>query len=247
MVSLQTTLRIPCLKATVTWDTNYFTEKNETVIVMANYVNASGGGPQAFQSPITGAFRGFVSWTIDKAWLMGQSSNNVTLYIYPLNPAANDPESFPGPTVMVTDRPPTYYRQPKTPVPKGKTLYIALPAVFGAIILMVCGTHLWNRKHRRIGLGSVMGRRKGYGTGKSRAQRLGLRNKDKGGAIQLRQQELTADGQYRDVPADRDTAVRAGGRPRADSDALGSLAGSPTEERTNYFRDEIRRQEQNRL
>lgn len=91
-----------------------------------------------------------------------------------------------------------------------------------------------------------MGRRKGYGTGKSRAQRLGLRKNKNDGGIRLREQELTADGQYRDVPEDRDT-TRAVGRARADSDALGSLAGSPTEERANYFRDEIRRQEQSRF
>ncbi len=98
-----------------------------------------------------------------------------------------------------------------------------------------------NRKHRRIGLGNVMGRRNGYGTGKSRSQRLGL-SKKKAGAIQLRDQELTAEGVYRDAPA-------SGGNrhERDDSDALGSLAGTPTEERTNYFRDEMRLQEQHRL
>ena len=90
-----------------------------------------------------------------------------------------------------------------------------------------------------------MGRRKGYGTGKSRAQRLGLRNK-KAGGIQLREQELAANGQYQDVLGDRNAAAGSAGRARADSDGLGSLAGSPTEERTNYFRDELRRQEQSR-
>lgn len=245
MVRFNFLLGRTCLISTVTWDINYFAEKNATVLVMANYVNASDGGSQAFQSPITANYRGFYAWTIDKTLLKGQSWNNITLFLYPSNPAANEPQSFTGPTVMVTNRPPTYYRQPKTPAPKGKTLYIALPAVFGAIILIVCGTHLWNRHNRRIGLGNVMGRRKGYGTGKSKTQRIGFRKKDKA-AIKLREQELTADGQYRDVPQDRDSP-KAAGRPRADSDALGSLAGSPTEERPNYFRDEMRRQEQSRF
>jgi hypothetical protein len=231
----------------VTWDVNYFAEKNATVLVQANYVNISDGGPQAFQSPITANYKGFYAWTIDKAWLKDESWNNVTLYLFPSNPAANEPQSFTGPTVMVTNRPPTWYRQPKTPIPEGRTLYIALPTVIGAIILLVCGTHLWNRKNRTIGLGNIMGRRKGYGTGKSRAQRLGLRRKHKVGDIQLREQELTANGHYRDIPDDRDTATRAARRPRADSDSLGSLAGTPTEEGPNYFRDEIRRQEQNRF
>ena len=161
---------------------------------MANYVNASDGGPQAFQSPITANYRGFYAWTIDKSLLQGHSWNNVTLFLYPSNPSADDPESFTGPTVMITNRPSQYYRQPKTPAPEGKTLYIALPSVCGAIVLMVCGSHLWNRHRRRIGLGNVMGRRKGYGIGKSRAQRMGLRKKDKACLVELPERKLTENG-----------------------------------------------------
>jgi len=144
----------------------------------------------------------------------------------------------------VTNKPADYYRQPKTPAPKGQSLYIALPTVFGFIILCVCGGAIYNRKQRKIGLGNIMGRRNGYGVGKSRSQRLGLK-KRKEGAIQLRDQELTAGGQYRDVPLaqDRNTPL---GHARADSDALGSLAGTPTEERPNPFRDEMMRQDRNR-
>ncbi|KAG0652032.1 hypothetical protein D0Z07_0908 [Hyphodiscus hymeniophilus] len=189
----------------VTWDINYFSEKNATVLVMANYVNASNGGPQAFESPISADYRGFYAWTINKSLLQGHSWNNVTLFLLHANPSDDEPRSFTGPNVMVTNRPTTYYRQPKTPAPEGKTLYIALPTVLGAIFLLVCGTHLWNRHNRRIGLGNVMGRRKGYGHGKSKAQRMGLQKNDKASVIQLREQELTADGQYQDLPENRDT------------------------------------------
>ena len=41
------------------------------------------------------------------------------------------------------------------------------------------------RKHRQIGLGNIMGRRKGYGVGKSRRQRVGKR-----GAIGLAEQDF---------------------------------------------------------
>ncbi|KAF4636852.1 hypothetical protein G7Y89_g1226 [Cudoniella acicularis] len=225
----------------VTWDTNFFAEKNATVIVLANYVNQT-GGVQAFASKITVNAYGFISWTIDSAWLQGLSSNNLTLFINPLNPIANEPTSFTGPTLQVTNRPAEYYRQPQTQAPKGQSLYIALPTVFGFIILCVCGGYIINRKHRKIGLGNVMGRRKGYGVGKSRTQRLGL-GKKKSGAIRLQDQDLAAGPQYRDGPAVHDDGYGAG-RARADSDALGSLASTPTEERTNYFRDELHRQEQ---
>lgn len=63
----------------------------------------------------------------------------------------------------------------------------------------------------------------------------------KNGAIRLREQELTAGGQYRDAPAERENR-----HTRSDSGTLGSLAGTPTEERPNYFRDELTRQEPNR-
>jgi Ykl077w/Psg1 (Pma1 Stabilization in Golgi) len=137
------------------------------------------------------------------------------------------------------------YQQPPTPVPKGRDLYIALPAVFGFIILCVCGGFIFNRKRRQIGLGNIMGRRKGYGVGKSRRQRLGLGRKS--GAIQLREQELTAEGQYRDTPVEQHARVPE--HRRNDSDGLGSLVGTPTEEGPsggNIFRDEMRRQERER-
>lgn len=149
---------------------------------------------------------------------------------------------------MVTNRPPPEpYRQPKAQAPKGQSLYIALPIVFAFILLCVVGGFLYNRKNRKIGLGNVMGRRKGYGVGKSRSQRLGLGKKKEGG-IQLREQELTADGQYRDARLDSPPPARGvDGHARADSDALGNFPGSPTEDRTNVFRDEMRRQQQSKF
>jgi hypothetical protein len=148
--------------------------------------------------------------------------------------------SYPGPILRVTNRPPNYYRQPLAKAPKGQDLYIALPVVFGFIILCLVGGFFWNKHARKIGLGNVMGRRGGYGVGKSRRQRLGL-GKKKSEAIQLREQELRTGPQYTDNP-DRRSPQHA----RADSDALGSLAGTPTEERTNYFGDEMDRQQNHR-
>jgi hypothetical protein len=221
----------------VTWDSSYF-NSNETLYVQANYVNTTRDGPQAYSStPLSNAW-GFVSWTIKSDWLKSLPSNNVTLYI-----VAQGGRSVAGPTVMVTTSPtPGPYHQPQTQPPKGEDLYIALPAVGSFVILCVCGGFIFNRKHRKIGFGNVMGRRKGYGVGKSRRQRLGLSKKT--GAIKLREQELTADGQYRDVPTQQE--ARAPGHVRGESDGLASLVATPTEEGGNFFRDEMRRQEQER-
>lgn len=184
----------------VTWDTEYLTGSNNSVFIQANYVNASGGGVQAFQSIPTSNSLGFIAWTIDKAWLKGMNSNNITLFITSTQKTAIS--SIQGPTLMVTTSPaPEPYRQPPSRAPHGASLYIALPTVLAFIVLVIGGTYYCNRKHRTIGMGSVMGRRKGYGTG-SRRQRMGL-GKKKDRAIMLRNQELMADGQYRDVPSSR--------------------------------------------
>ncbi|CAG8974262.1 hypothetical protein HYALB_00008957 [Hymenoscyphus albidus] len=222
----------------VNWDTHFFAMKNASVLVQANYVNATGpdgitGGIQAYQSPPTANAFGFIAWTIDSVWLKGMKANNVTLFIVPLNPIANEPTSFQGPTLEVTNRPKEYYHPGKPKKPKAQDIYIALPTVFGFIMLCVVGGYFWNRNQRKIGLGNIMGRRKGYGVGKSRSQRLGL-GKKKSGAIRLQERDLSAGTQYRDTPQ-----RRAAGHARADSESLGSLVGTPTEDRDGYFTDEM--------
>ncbi|TEY74631.1 hypothetical protein BOTCAL_0072g00270 [Botryotinia calthae] len=184
----------------VTWDTQYFAGSNNSVFIQANYVNASGGGVQAFQSAPSSNNLGFIAWTIDKSWLKNMKFNNVTLFFTPTQ--KTDVISVQGPTLMVTTSPaPEPYRQSPSKAPHGASLYIALPTILAFIVLVVGGTWYCNRKRRSIGMGSVMGRRKGYGAG-SKRQRMGLgRKKDR--AIMLRNQELTADGQYRDVPSSR--------------------------------------------
>ncbi|KAB8304493.1 hypothetical protein EYC80_003882 [Monilinia laxa] len=180
-----------------TWDTQYFAGSNTSVFIQANYVNASGGGLQAFQSIPTNNNLGFIAWTIDKSWLKGMKFNNVTLFITPTQKTTVS--SVQGPTLMVIASPaPDPYRQSPSKAPNGASLYIALPVVLAFVAAVIGGTFYCNRKHRTIGMGSAMGRRKGYRTG-SRRQRMGL-GKKKDRAIMLRDQELTADGQYRDVP-----------------------------------------------
>lgn len=78
-----------------------------------------------------------------------------------------------GPTVLVRREkklpPKTSYGK----LPDGHELYIALPTVFGFILLSVCGGFIWNRRLRRIGLGNVMSTsRPGQGDRTSRAQKL---------------------------------------------------------------------------
>ena len=91
------------------------------------------------------------------------------------------------------------------------------------------------RKTRRIGLGSVMGRkRRGYGVGKSRAQRLG----GKKGHIGLGEDEVfPSEPVFRDDPQERNVE-------------LGRYQDSTREDRSrnagNVFREEVERQQNSR-
>ncbi|KAI1819146.1 hypothetical protein F4861DRAFT_167145 [Xylaria intraflava] len=243
-----------------TWDPQYFKAPNTSVIVAGNYVNMTTGETMtdsyAFQSPLTMAAWG--SWALDvtSKLLKFQGSQNITVTLSAIVDGAR--VNKPGPRITVANRPgPVADSRGK--LPQGAALYIALPTVIGFIAICVIGTCLWNRHHRQIRLGrSVMGRN--YDVGKMRPPRFGLgrRNKaaDANGRIQLMQREIEAEGGevYRDLPDPADM-------PRRDSDALGSLVSTPTEDRRmnlgrgpvsdgeghglatgNTFRDELRRQ-----
>ncbi|KAG4422392.1 hypothetical protein IFR04_004416 [Cadophora malorum] len=223
----------------VTWDKDFFAQRNASVNIVANYVNDTGHGPVAFKSDPVSTSDGYYVWTIQKDWLQEMKTNNVTLFLNQINPPAGAQLSLEGPIVRVKVYEKPIYHQSPSSAPKGQSLYIALPTVLGFILLCVIGGYFWNRNSHKIGLGNVMGRRSGYGTGKSRSQRMGL---GKNGDIQLRDRELRSDGQYHDAPAK--VAMSPGREIDRDSGKLGSLAGSPTGNGGhNHFRDELRRQE----
>jgi hypothetical protein len=282
------------------------------------YMNATTGAltTQAFTKTLV-ASRGFYPWVIDSSVpsIQNDSSVNVTLQITVLatintntNTTSTTTTTITGPRVLVTTKP--AWSQPSTPAPSGKALYIGLPTVAAFVILMLVGTCIWNRKHRKIDLGELVSRtrRRGYTGRRTRAAKmagLGVGG-NKGGAnvptIRLEEYHDVPDQgrrEYRDnnhvdegfrfgdawspndgfKSAGSKTEARYTDRdsddlppvdiPRRDSDALGSLAGTPTEERhmdfhrpgrgnkpandggnndhsTNLFRDELERQHRER-
>jgi hypothetical protein len=236
-------------------------------MVQGNYYNQSTGEitSQAFQSDKMVASWGFWSLTVDSSLMQGSSGKNISVQIAALNvTTGTNSQIIKGPRILVTKTP--TYHQAAAQLPSGAALYIGLPTVFGFIILCVVGTCLWNRKHRKINLGNVMSRtRHGYGLGSKTGRGIGVskRRREQKAAerVQLMEREVAANGGqvYRDEPNFIDI-------PRRDSDALGSLAGTPTEDRRmdfhrpgtrenrersagaerNLFRDELRRQDQDR-
>ncbi len=227
------------------WDTGYFAP-NATLKIKGNFLNATTGertDEQAFESSKIEAKAGFWACNIESSFMKDRFGSNITLQITTLSSGGNSTQTIDGPKVYINTPVPYTGTEPRMPV--GPALYIGLPTILGFIVLCLVGTCLWNRKSRRIGLGNVMsrGRHGGFpALGKKARQRRANER------IQLMQHEVEAAGGqvYRDAPS----------QPRRDSDALGSLAGTPTEDRQmsfnrpsqvqgqdrNMFRDELKRQ-----
>ncbi|ORY18836.1 hypothetical protein BCR34DRAFT_582762 [Clohesyomyces aquaticus] len=212
---------------------------NSTVTVKIQFLNDS--LQEVWSSPETDNSWGFVSVTMKKEWMQGYSAYNLTFYA--LNFEANDVTKkaipYKGPTVLLTNAPSYHYSPPPpTKAPDRLGLMIGLPVSLGFVIVVVIGLWVGMRKHRTIGLGNIMGKRnKGYGVGKSRRQRLGLKK----GAIRLETRYEAPRAQYQDPP-------RMQTRPRGDS--LGSLVSEdeirPAPRGGNQFRDEVQRQKTGR-
>ncbi|TGJ88351.1 hypothetical protein E0Z10_g466 [Xylaria hypoxylon] len=249
-----------------TWDPKFFTARNSTVQVVGNYINKTTGDVKtespAFSSNYTFSGFGYLSIEITDKQLLYQGSQNISVSL--IGVVDGERVEKQGPMILITTRPgPAADAHHNAPV--GAALYIALPTVFGFIIACVIGTCIWNRHQRSIRLQSVMGRNYKVGkTGRGVRSRLGLGKRNKAAKanerIQLMEREIQAEGGgvYSDLPDPAD-------RPRRDSDALGSLAGTPTEDRRmelgrpgaghgrdpspatgNAFRNELRRQDHER-
>ncbi|KAF2470649.1 uncharacterized protein BDR25DRAFT_342938 [Lindgomyces ingoldianus] len=209
---------------------------NSTVTVKIQFINNS--LQEVWSSAETENSWGFVSVTMKKEWMQGYDAYNLTFYAISFE--ANNPlkKSIPykGPTVLLTNKPPSHYQPPqRTKTPNKLGLMIGLPVSLGFVVVVVIGLFVGMRKHRTIGLGNIMGRRnKGYGVGKSRRQRMGL---GKTGAIRLDNREEHPRSQYHDAPA------------HTRGDSLGSLVsddGIRPAPRGNQFRDELQRQKTGR-
>lgn len=266
----------------LTWDPSAITNGTK-VKVIGTYLNATTGaaGDQAFSSDPVRKSWGYFAWTPAGSMLKQGTGKavNISLALAVLSAAADDDDeavaqTYAGPTVLVAKAP--AYRQRAPALPNGAALYIGLPVVLGFCLLMVCGLCAWNRKARQIGLGNIMSRgRHGYGVAKSRARRMTMRGagkKQKQQAVHIRlMDQVPEEDMYRDEPRggggrNNKTEEQLGfhldespdwrgpqGHARRDSDALGSLAGTPTSERFprqqpgkggNVFREEMERQRQ---
>jgi hypothetical protein len=181
--------------------------------------------------------------TLDAAWLQGQSFNNLSLTLVSFDPTVNKPATkWPGPIIGLMNQPVQHYQPSPHPELNKLGLEVGIPVGLGAFLLIIGGLWFGMRKTRRIELGNVMGRRKGYGVGKSRRQRLG-----KQADIQLREAALRPESPgFRDEPLQgAEVPERFAGHAREES--LGSLVSSTAGDsfsrpQGNVFREELERQ-----
>ncbi len=188
---------------------------------------------------------------MDKAWLKDTRRNNLTLYIIGLDAKdSSRATTIKGPTISLTNKPVEHLKPPPhTKMPNKLGLALGLPLSLGFVVLVVCGLYFGMRKTRRIGIGSVMGRKKGYGEGKSRRQRM---RKGKKGGLRLDDNEPEAPD-YRDEPT-QGVELQTRDPQQTKEENLSDLVSSPTKGtfgddpplQRNAFREELSRQKTGR-
>lgn len=80
----------------VTWDPAFFSAKNLTIRLLADYLNDTGAGQVAYISTPVSVSDGWIIWSIQKEWLQGMDSNNVTLYLDRIDSPNGAHRSFEG-------------------------------------------------------------------------------------------------------------------------------------------------------
>lgn len=170
----------------------------------------------------------------DQAWLNGGSQVTAQFTLIANNGNEDQPATpFQGPIIYLVPIPPAH-PLPASPHSTINTLGLAVGLPIGVAVagFILAVLYFGMRKTRNIGIGNVMGRRKGYGVGKSRTQRMGKR-----GAVGLSEQEIyPSESVYRDEPITDNVELGQGG-----------FQGSTREDRSrnagNVFREEIERQQ----
>lgn len=238
--------------AQVTWDPDFYNHTGGAnitydVAVRLDYLNETSNLMVKLDTYDRVPARwGYWPFKLTAEHLMGRSSNNVTITLL-ASPKGSD-EKKPSVALPVVVARPALHAPAPLPPPSRSAILIALPVSLAAFTLILLGLCLWHRQTRRISLGNVMGRaRHGYSGRRHRRLFRSARAADKDGGIQLDTAPLSPPpADYRDDMA----------RPRRDSEALGSLAGSPVEDtfdaqrgaggRGNAFRGEMKRQARER-
>ena len=227
----------------MTWDTSEFS-KNTTVTIELDYVEvAPGNGLHAWSSPKTPYGYGYVIVQMDKDWLQGKDENNLTMTLISYNPTTDSTaDTHAGPTISLTKAPIVHLPAGKHIPPTTIGLAVGIPVGIAFLAVVLLGLFLGMKNHRNIDVKGLRSRRKGYGIGRSRRQRMG-----KKGPIRIMESEIrSSEGGFRDDPIE----LQQRSPDQRREDGLDSLVSSPARENFgvesrgtgNVFREEISRQ-----
>lgn len=236
----------------VTWDTSQYSG-NQLVNIELDYVNVTGskGGHVTSLDKIV-ATLGYVTFEVSQDWLQGKSRNNISLTLMAYDSVGDStdspskPSQNPGPIISITKPPPEHLPGSKSSAPNGLGLQIGIPVGIGFFVLMMFLFWFGVKNHTKVDFKALKDRRrKGYGIGKSRRQRMG-----KKGPIRIDESDFTPGGEvFRDDP-ENGLELQQRHMNHTREGSLGSLVNSPIRDgfgeqhsptRGNTFRNEISR------
>ncbi|KAL4932712.1 DUF4448 domain-containing protein [Aspergillus undulatus] len=157
----------------VTWNADFY-PLNATITIELRYLDSLEGS-SAFTSEKTDNSYGYIPLHMDKEWLQGKPNNTLTLYIIELDSTLDRRASArQGPTITLRPRPVEHYKPSPPPRFNKLALCIGLPVTLVVVIIVVVTLVFSMRKSRDSIVSSAFwsSRRRGYGLGKSRPQRL---------------------------------------------------------------------------
>ncbi|KAL4919964.1 hypothetical protein BDW62DRAFT_199375 [Aspergillus aurantiobrunneus] len=157
----------------VTWNADFY-PLNATITIELRYSDLLEGS-SAFTSEKTDNSYGYIPLHMNKEWLQGKQNNTLTLYIIELDSTLDRRASArQGPTITLRPRPVEHYKPSPPPRFNKLALCIGLPASLVVVAIVVATLVFSMRKSRDTIISSAfwVSRKRGYGIGKSRSQRL---------------------------------------------------------------------------
>lgn len=156
----------------VTWNADFY-PLNATITIELRYSDSLDGS-SAYTSDKTDNSYGYIPLHMRAEWLQNKPNNTLTLYIIELDSTLDRRASArQGPTITLHPKPVEHYK-PSPPAKFNKlALCIGLPVSLIVVIVVVVTLAMSMRRDRE-GMSSLLwgSRRKGYGIGKSRNQRV---------------------------------------------------------------------------
>ncbi|KAL6238173.1 hypothetical protein BDW75DRAFT_202155 [Aspergillus navahoensis] len=156
----------------VTWNADFY-PLNATITIELRFSD-SPEGTSAFTSDKTDNSYGYIPLHMSNEWLQGKQNNTLTLYIIELDSTLDRRASARrGPTITLRPKPVEHYKPSPPPRFNKLALCIGLPVSLAVVIIVIVTLVFSMRKSRETIVNSAFwSRKRGYGIGKSRSQRL---------------------------------------------------------------------------